>query len=118
MHEFSLVESILTSAFEVARQHGSLPITRVKVEIGALQQVVPDALEFAFDAAVKGTPAEGAVFEWAQIPACIQCVECDTAYEPADVFWVCPGCGAQGGRAIRGDEIVLASVELEDSEAD
>ena len=118
MHEFSLVESILSTAFQVARQNGDLPISRVKVEIGALQQVVPDALEFAFDAATKGTPAEGATFEWIEIPARVQCPACETAYEPADVFWVCPACSAQGGTAIRGDEIILASIELEDNEAD
>ncbi len=117
MHEFSLVESILTSVFDVARQHGNPPVTRVKLEVGALQQVVPEALEFAFNAAVKGTSAEGAVLDWTEIPARIQCPACHATYEPADVFWVCPNCEAQGGKAIAGDDIVLASVELEDGES-
>jgi len=114
VHEFSLVESILTSVFDVARQHGALPVSRVCLRIGALQQVVPEALQFAFDAAVKGTPAEGATLEWEEVAARVCCPDCGAVYAPDDVFWVCPGCGAQGGEALEGDEIILASVELEE----
>ena len=119
MHEFSLIRSLLDVAFRVAQENGGLPIERVVLEIGALQQVAPEALEMAFDAAVQDTPAEGAVLEWEEVPVSIQCYACQGEYAPADeVFWTCPYCGASGGRPVQGDELVLRSVVLRDTEED
>ena len=35
-------------------------MTAVEVEVGRLRQVVPDALEFAFELVARETPLEGA----------------------------------------------------------
>jgi len=116
MHEFSLVQQIIECALQTADDHGSLPIARVCVEIGALQQVVPEALVFAFEAAVKDTPAQGAVLDWKEIPARVVCSTCNACFEPEDLFWTCPQCNSIGGRVIQGDELILKSVELLDPE--
>jgi hydrogenase nickel incorporation protein HypA/HybF len=112
MHELSIVDHLLQAAFAAAEAHGDLSIRRVTVEIGALRQVVPEALVFAFDAAVRDTPAEGAQLEWVEIPAEIACTACGAHYRPEDVFWVCESCGAPGGRVVAGDDLVLRSIEL------
>lgn len=114
MHEFSLIESVLRTALQVAEEHGGARIERVSLRIGALQQVVPDALTFAYDAAVTGTLAEGSVLDWEAVPARVACAGCGKEYEPDDVFWLCPACGAQGGEVREGDELLLTSVELRD----
>ena len=114
MHEFSLVQSILERALALSRSHGGAPVERITIEIGALQAVVPEALEFAFDIAVKDTAAEGAVLDWREIKACIECTVCQEMYEPEDVIWNCPHCGVFGGRAIRGDELQITRVVLLD----
>ncbi|GMU91666.1 MAG: putative hydrogenase nickel incorporation protein HypA [Candidatus Hydrogenedentota bacterium] len=114
MHEFSIVTRILELALDVSRQHGNLPVERVTVEIGSLRQVAPDALLFAFEAASRGTNAEGAVFEWNEIPAKVLCERCEAKFQPAEALWLCPKCGAGGGRIIHGDELILKSVTLEE----
>lgn len=114
MHEFSIVTRILEMAIEVSRQHGDLPVERVTVEIGSLRQVAPEVLLFAFEAASRGTSAEGAIFEWSEIPAEVLCERCETRFQPAMALWLCPNCGAGGGRVIRGDELILKSVTLEE----
>ena len=116
MHEFSLVSSILETALSVAAEHGDLPIETVVVEIGALRQVVPEALAFAFEAAVKDTLAADAELDWREIPARIACAQCAEEYAPADVFWICPACGAPGGRVVTGEELLLKSVTLTEPE--
>ncbi|HNR29735.1 MAG TPA: hydrogenase maturation nickel metallochaperone HypA [Candidatus Hydrogenedentes bacterium] len=115
MHEFSIVENILERALAIAVEHGHLPVSRVRVAIGALQQVEPEVLEFAFQAAVQGTLAEDAAFEWRAVPARIACAACDAQFEPEDLFWVCPECAAAGGRVLAGDELVLESVVLDET---
>ncbi len=113
MHEFSIVEQVLAAALEVADENGARPVVRVELEIGALQQVVPDALAFAFEAAKAGTLAENATLAWTEVPAEVRCPACAHTYAPDDVFWVCPQCNAPGGEAVRGDDLVLSKVVLE-----
>ncbi len=112
MHEFSLAESILDCALELSRCNGGAPVERIEVEIGALRAVVPDSLKFAFEAAVQGTAAEGATLAWEEVAARVACRSCGTTYEPADIIWTCPSCGAPGGRAVRGDELNITRVVL------
>jgi hydrogenase nickel incorporation protein HypA/HybF len=114
MHEFTLTKSILNMALEASHRHGGLPITRVSMQIGSLRQIQPDLLRFAFESASKGTPAEGAHFEWETVPAHIICIRCEHGFIPAGVFWICPRCGASGGEVVHGDELVLRSVTLKD----
>jgi len=115
MHEFSLAERILESALCAAEAHGGLPVECIVVEIGALQQVVPEALAFAFDAAKSGTPAEDAVLEWRETAALIACEACGNEFTPEDMFWICPSCGAAGGRVLRGEELIIQSVTLRET---
>ena len=114
MHELALVQRILERAIEVACAHDKRAITAVTVDIGALQAVVPEAMEFAFEVASQGTMAEGAQFVWNTIPPRIACTHCDSVFEVSGWEWACSRCGAPGGRVADGDDIVLRSVELED----
>ena len=60
MHELSIMQSALSVALDQARQAGASRVHVIRLRIGALSGVVPDALEFAFEALAPGTPAEGA----------------------------------------------------------
>lgn len=115
MHEAGIVAAILERALSLAEENGGLPIESIRIEAGALQQIVPEALEFAFTAAIAGTLAEGACLEWSVTPARVRCPECACDYEPEDVFWSCPACLAPGGKAVAGDEIILSSVVLREA---
>ncbi len=115
MHELSMIKRVLEIAWDVSAQHGERPIRGITMEIGALQQIVPEALAFAFEAATTGTPAEGARLEWRLIPLEVLCSTCEAHYEPSSPFWVCPCCGNTRGVPVRGDELNVVEVELLDS---
>ena len=114
MHEFSLVARILERACAVARDHGGLPIERIVLEVGALQQVVPEALEFAFEASKRDTLAAEARLDWREAPARVRCPACGLEHEPDDIYWSCPACGTAGGEVLSGDDLILSSVVLRD----
>lgn len=115
MHEFSLAARILECALELSASYNDAPVERIEVEIGALRAVVPESLKFAFDAAVAGTAAGGATLAWREIAAVVQCRGCEGEYTPDDLIWSCPACGTVGGRALRGDELVVTKVVLADT---
>jgi hydrogenase nickel incorporation protein HypA/HybF len=50
MHELSIMQSALDQVLEKARQAGASRVHAIRLRIGALSGVVPDALQFAFEA--------------------------------------------------------------------
>jgi len=66
MHEMALTQGIVDICEQNAGGH---PITTVVVSIGALSGVVPEALEFCFEACSAGTLLEGARLRIELVPA-------------------------------------------------
>ena len=62
MHEFSIIENILTIVEEISVKEGLTSISKVSLLIGKMRQIVPDTMSFAFEAAAKGTIAESATW--------------------------------------------------------
>lgn len=113
MHEYSLVASILERVTEVAQEHGNLPVEKVTLDIGVLQEIVPDLLVWAFDTAKEGTLAAQAILEWNTIPPKLICTKCQAEYVPTDnLFWECPLCQWSGAEVVEGDELHIRSITL------
>lgn len=60
MHEMSVVSSLLSIVQEEMQKHGVSRLLLVRVRYGALANIVPEALSFAFEALTMETPFEGA----------------------------------------------------------
>ncbi len=114
MHEVSLMEQTLEIALENARQQGANKINRLKMRIGEMSGVVPEALEFAFDVVTQGTIAQGAILEIESVPVVCYCSHCQREFSPTDVFYQCPTCEQFSQKVISGKEIELTSLELSD----
>lgn len=98
MHEMSLAEGIRGIVEAQARAHGFTRVTRLRLEIGRFAGVEKPALEFAFDAVMRGSPAEGAALEMIDLPGRALCFDCGDPVEIDDRFAPCPNCG--GGRLL------------------
>jgi hydrogenase nickel incorporation protein HypA/HybF len=112
MHEFSIMQSALELAAEKARAAGATRIHRVKLRIGRLSGVVPEALQFAFDALKTGSPAAEAELEIEAVPAVCWCPGCAAEFETADLTYRCPRCHQPSGDLRRGTEMELAALEI------
>ena len=71
----------------------------VQVKVGHLRQVVPDALEFAFELCAQGTAAEGATLELEEVPVAVVCRACGAESEPDGFPLACAACGASTWRS-------------------
>lgn len=112
MHEASIMQSALDSATEELHKAGGHCITRMKMRVGVLSGVVPEALEFAFAALKTATPAADAELKIEMAPAYFRCLDCKTTVERIEMTFVCPTCdGAMivdhGGR-----QLELTQLEL------
>jgi len=66
VHELSIAEAVV----EIALRHAAgRPVERVELRVGHLRQVVPSALEFAFELLSDGTALAGAELVIEDVPA-------------------------------------------------
>jgi len=110
MHELSIIENTLEIALENAKNAGK--IHWLKMRIGEISGVVPEALHFAFDVITKGTIAEGATLEIETVPVNCYCQKCELKFKPLDICYECPSCGNLHTQIITGKEIELTSLEV------
>jgi hydrogenase nickel incorporation protein HypA/HybF len=111
MHEFSIVQSIVDIALESANLHHIEHVSAVEVEVGQASGVVPEAMEFAWEAAIKGTPLSEASLKIKQIPLTVKCSICQFHYDPEEIFEACPHCGGINPEILTGKELKVVAIE-------
>jgi hydrogenase nickel incorporation protein HypA/HybF len=111
MHEMAIAASMLDGVVRAAEQAGAVRVEAVEVEIGAMRQVVPEALQMAWAAVRADTLADGATLRIEEIPAQAECRRCERRFEP-DIDWsfLCPHCNRADVRIVGGNDIVLRSI--------
>ncbi len=113
MHELSIMQSALTMALEQAQRAGARRVLVLRLRIGVLSGVVPEALEFAFEALAPGTLAEGGKLAVEPVPARFWCAACSQEFVSEDFFTDCPKCHQPSGELRGGREMEVASMEIE-----
>ena len=113
MHEMSLTESILELIEDEAKKGGFTKVKLVRVQVGALSSVIPDALQFCFEAVTKGSIAEGAVLEIIDVPGQGWCLDCGKTVPLEERFGACPECGNYHVQMTAGAEMRLHELEVE-----
>lgn len=114
MHELSIAQGIL----DIVRQH--LPdgpvrsLRSVKVRVGSLSGVVPESLEFCFEAIVGDTPLQGARLEIERVPIRLKCGACGRTSSVEEDSFLCPACGAGDIEVVSGTELQVVELELAD----
>jgi hydrogenase nickel incorporation protein HypA/HybF len=118
MHELSIAQAIIeqleSAITEPADRAGG--ICTIRLRIGMLTAVVPEALEFSFELAAEGTIAQGAKLDIEQVPLVVLCPLCQAERElPDPAHLVCPICQTRTPDIIRGRELEIISVEVRDA---
>jgi len=111
MHEMSIVEGLIAIISETAEKHRMTRIEKVNLRIGAMRQVVPDALQFAFEVLGEGTIAEGAKIHITEIPLRARCGSCGDEFTVEQYSFICPACGSSDVAVVEGKELYIESIE-------
>jgi len=107
------MDSALTLALAQAQKAGATRVHEVRLRIGALSGVVPEALQFAFEALAPGTAAEGGQLVIENVPARFWCGTCAREFQSDDMFAECPDCHQPSVELRAGREMEVASLEIE-----
>ncbi len=108
MHELSITQSIVDL---VAERTAGRTVLAVRVQVGRLSGVVPDALSFCFELAAAGTTVEGARLEIEETEGRLSCADCGAESPAADLVLLCP-CGSADVTVVAGQELTVRAVEL------
>jgi hydrogenase nickel incorporation protein HypA/HybF len=113
MHELALAEGVVEVALRHARGR---PVAAVELRVGRLRQVVPSALEFAFELVSEGTLLEGAELRMEEVPAAGRCRSCGKDTPLPELPLCCRRCGSGAVEITQGEELLVEALELHDEQ--
>jgi hydrogenase nickel incorporation protein HypA/HybF len=111
MHEMSITQGIIDICEKYAEGRRVLS---VDVEIGELSSVVPEAVEFCFEACSQGTLLEGARITIIRVPGSGLCLDCGQETPLAALFGACRQCGGYNVTIMSGEEMRVKEIEVDD----
>jgi hydrogenase nickel incorporation protein HypA/HybF len=112
MHEMSLMESVVEIACDAARENGATRIKSIRIDVGVLSHVDPEALRFCYDAIRRGSMAEEAELDIIRIPGEGWCLDCEKTVPLQERFGACPECGRHHVQMTSGDELKIRDLEV------
>ncbi len=108
MHELGLCEAIVGA---VEKRAGDREVARVRVHVGRLHHVHPEAFEQSFTMAAAGGVAGDAHAELVLLPVRARCAGCAAELESDEIPLGCPACGGVDMELTGGNELLLESIE-------
>ncbi len=107
MHELSIANAVVEACAERA---AGARVLRVRLEVGRLAAVLPDALRFCFDVCAQGTDVEGAELDIREIDGRAVCDTCRRTIVLAQPYGRCD-CGGSL-RIVAGKELRVKDMEV------
>lgn len=108
MHELSVAHEIISIIKEEIDKYNLKGVKEVKVRVGALSGVSPDALSFGFEAAIMDSPLSGIKLLIEEIRVRARCRACGRIVRVDDFIFLCPYCDSRELKIIKGEELNVA----------
>ncbi len=121
MHEYSFALELVRLLREIAERYGAGRITRARVRVGKLKQIVPSLLVPCVEVVAAEDPLlRGLVLEVEEEEIVYRCADCGLEFNASlgDLRAACPRCGSGSTELVAGDEVTLICVEAEEVEED
>ncbi len=116
MHEVSLARALLEQVDAIAAEHPGSMVEEVRVSVGVLSGIEPEML----NGAVQRLLTEHGHLRARLVVECVdllvRCGSCGQQFEVRDLVFRCRSCGGGRVQVLRGDCLVLESVQLSAAE--
>jgi hydrogenase nickel incorporation protein HypA/HybF len=119
MHELSVAHAVVSTVVD-ALPSPDTRVLQVRLRIGELSGIVPQALEFAYDVAAQGTPLEDAALVIERSPIVIDCPACGHQQIATAQDFRCSqdghrkSCEQPCGNVVSGKELEIVDITLDD----
>ncbi len=113
MHEMSIAQSLVELLREEMEKAGAHTLRSVRLEIGRMSAIVPDALSFGFQVMTTDTELEGAELIMDIVPLRGTCRECGGTFDIEDYAFYCPLCGGHEIDTLSGRELAVKEITVD-----
>jgi hydrogenase nickel incorporation protein HypA/HybF len=113
MHEMAIAQGVLDIVLDTAARHDAKKIMVIKLQVGQMTGVEPDALRFCLETLAEGTISAGAQLEIVVTPLIGQCRDCGLEFGIERYRFLCPDCGSAGVDIISGRELRVEHLEVD-----
>ena len=110
MHELNLTQTLFDTTMRYAEKR---QVKQVNLLIGEFSDEREDSIRFYWDELTKGTSAQGSQLQFQRVDAEMQCLACELVFHPTDELEACPTCGSRHLKLLSGDDVRLASIDVE-----
>lgn len=121
MHEYSIVQGVLDAVEPAALKAGARRVTKVRLRVGDMTEVVRDSLDFMWELCCeeRGPVFEGTQLEVETVMPRSACLKCGAEFEHDRFHLHCPACDSASTMLLSGRELEIASmdVDIPDDEA-
>lgn len=111
MHELSLLLPVLERVRAEMKKEKISHLTRINLKVGDLHEIVPEIMEFNFQAAIAGTELENAELVIQSIPLLLVCRVCEKESAGIPRLLQCGQCGSGDVKIRKGRELLIESIE-------
>ncbi len=112
MHEYSLVQSLVSRVEELARERKATQVHGLTVRIGELSGVDPELLQTAYDTFRAGSACAEVPLTLTRVAATWSCPECGAAIARGAILR-CHACGVPARLDEGSDALTLDGIEME-----
>lgn len=114
MHELSIAINVVSELELIVQKENAIKVVSFTLRIGKLSGIVPEALDFALESAVKDTVCEGSTWSIETEEAIGKCSVCFHEFPMQEIYSPCPACGAFNPDIVTGQGLKIVSVEIEE----
>jgi hydrogenase nickel incorporation protein HypA/HybF len=114
MHEVGIASEILRASHAEAARRPGARLVAVTVRIGVLAGVDAEALRFAWDVMSQQAEHDPVTLQIEMMPRRNRCQPCGCEFVTEMYSEPCPECSSENSTLLSGDEMQLASVEVEE----
>lgn len=117
MHEMSIAQSLIDIVRQELEKHGKTKLIAVHVKHGTLANLVPEAMDLAWEVLTKESEFAGSTLTLEEVPLQLECCGCKHLFAPESSQFLlapCPECGEElGHKVVAGKELYLDRLEAE-----
>ncbi len=113
MHEMSIVQGLIAIIKEEMAKNRATRLRAIKVQIGEMSGILPDALKTCFEIVKAGNDMNGAVLNMDISPLMGYCRKCNKEFKIIEYNFSCLECNSSEIDIISGREMSIVEIEVE-----
>lgn len=112
MHEMSIAQHIVRIAEEEMQKYPGDFCSAIHVKIGVLRGIIPDTLNFAYEAITDSTEFGATALVIEHVPILIRCNDCRKTIPINTIDFCCPFCRSTAISILQGNELHVDHLEV------